>query len=346
MYRLVLAAFTAFWCCASRLNADDAVATVDVVKQAIVKSLPLLTKGAVGSSEKRKCFTCHNHALPILALAEAKSRGFAIDDKALASQVQHTLKHLEGGRANYLKGKGQGGRVFTAGYALWALDAGGHKPDKTTAAVTHFLLEHQKDTHHWQQRSSRPPTSDSDFAATFVALYGLSSYATDEQSDRVDARNAAVLKWLLSKNPSATEDRVFRLRSLNTLAADKQAVEEAVAELLTSQSTDGGWSQLKSMESDAYATATVLVALLRDGGIGPDHESVRKGIKYLIDSQADDGSWHVTTRAKPFQTYYETGFPHKKDQFISIAASSWATVALLLTVPEPMKSAIGTDDSP
>ena len=32
-------------------------------------------------------------------------------------------------------------------------------------------------------------------------------------------------------------------------------------------------------------------------------------------------------------TYFESGFPHGKDQFISIAASSWATTALALSLP-------------
>ena len=109
---------------------------------------------------------------------------------------------------------------------------------------------------------------------------------------------------------------------------------KATARLVDSQRKDGGWSQTAKMKSDAYATATVLVALLRDGGLSADHPVVRRGARYLVDTQLEDGSWHVVTRAKPFQTYFETGFPHGKDQFISIAASSWATLALVLTIPE------------
>jgi hypothetical protein len=40
----------------------------------------------------------------------------------------------------------------------------------------------------------------------------------------------------------------------------------------------------------------------------------------------------VKTRSKPIQTYYESGYPHGKDQFISISAASWATIALALAV--------------
>jgi N-acyl-D-amino-acid deacylase len=42
----------------------------------------------------------------------------------------------------------------------------------------------------------------------------------------------------------------------------------------------------------------------------------------------------VKSRSKPFQAYFETGFPHEKDQFISSHASSWAVVALALACPK------------
>ena len=61
----------------------------------------------------------------------------------------------------------------------------------------------------------------------------------------------------------------------------------------------------------------------------PANDVYQRGLKFLLASQLEDGSWHVRSRSKPFQTYYESGFPHGKDQFISMAASSWATLALL-----------------
>ncbi|MCA9048735.1 MAG: hypothetical protein KDA89_08400, partial [Planctomycetaceae bacterium] len=52
-------------------------------------------------------------------------------------------------------------------------------------------------------------------------------------------------------------------------------------------------------------------------------------VQFLLNTQCEDGSWHVVTRAEGFQPYYESGFPHGEDQFISIAASAWAVIALL-----------------
>ena len=318
----------------SALHADESAPSSKAIRAAIAKAVPALEKGAAGSAKERKCFTCHNQALPVLALVGARKRGFSVDKENLDKQLRHTVAHLKRGQKNYLKGRGQGGKVITAGYALWALQEGGRKPDDMTAAVTHFLLEYQKKKDHWSHPGKRPPSSGSDFTTTYVALRGLADFGTEKQKARIEERTKTVREWLLSKSPEETEARVFRLRALKYVEPDEGAVPKATSQLVESQLKDGGWAQTSDMKSDAYATATVLVALLRDGGLSVDHPAMRRGIQYLVDTQLEDGSWHVVTRAKPFQTYFETGFPHGKDQFISIAASSWATLALLLTIPE------------
>jgi hypothetical protein len=158
-----------------------------------------------------------------------------------------------------------------------------------------------------------------------------------------------VRAWLQTAAPSDTEDRVFRLWSLPYLDTSQADVAKATEELIALQQPDGGWAQLLTaaseangappepaaeFSSDAYATGTVLVALMQPGGIKIDHPAVQRGLRYLLNTQQADGSWYVVTRAKPFQAYYESGFPHGKDQFLSIAASGWATMALALALPE------------
>ena len=41
----------------------------------------------------------------------------------------------------------------------------------------------------------------------------------------------------------------------------------------------------------------------------------------------------MASRSKPFQLYFESGFPYGKDQFIAVAASGWAAAALALALP-------------
>jgi len=308
--------------------------TQDAIRAAVVKSVPLLEAGSRGSMLKRKqCFTCHNQGLPIMALAAARDRGLAIDADNLQKQLQFIADFLGKNRANFLSGKGPGGGALTAGYALWTLEIGGWKPDATTAAAAEYLLTFQKDLGHWKVQSIRPPSEESLFTVTSVALRGLKSFGAAEQKQRIAERVAVVREWITKTAAQDTEDRVFRLWSMKSADMAAPELRQAVDDLLRTQRADGSWSQLSDMTGDAYATATALVALHRAGGLATSDAAYQKGIQWLLTAQLADGSWHVRTRSKPIQTYFESGYPHGEDQFISIAAASWATTALALSLP-------------
>ncbi len=319
----------------TRAVADDAGPSVDEIRAAIRKSIPLLEAGGRKSADQRKCFTCHNQAVPVFALAEAKRRGFAVDESNLKRQVDHTAAHLSRGREKYREGRGQGGKVLTAGYALWTLNAAHYKPDETTEAVVEFLLQYQRQDDHWTHPGNRPPSSGSGFTTTYVALRGLSKFGTTAQQAHIEARTDAVRDWILNTKPDDTEDRVFQLRAMSLLKADRMRIQSAAEELVKLQHKDGSWSQTAEMTGDVYATATALVALFESGYVANDSAAAQRAVRFLVESQKPDGSWHVVTRAEPFQTYYESGYPHCEDQFISITAAGWATLALLQTLPEP-----------
>jgi hypothetical protein len=83
------------------------------------------------------------------------------------------------------------------------------------------------------------------------------------------------------------------------------------------------------MTSDAYATGQALYAL-HAGGASTTSAAYREGTTYLLKTQLEDGSWFVRSRAFAFQPYFDAGFPHGTDQFISAAATSWTAIALSL----------------
>ena len=80
--------------------------------------------------------------------------------------------------------------------------------------------------------------------------------------------------------------------------------------------------------SDAYATGSAPTALQMGAGIPVTEAVYRRGVAYLLRTQLDDGSWLVKSHSFPVQLYYETGFPHGRNQFISSAATGWAATAL------------------
>ena len=336
MLRIASLALVALLCV--RLKAAEPELLVDQakVRAAIEKSIPQLTAGAVGHRENRTCFACHSQGLPVLALTAAKAKGFAIDEEELKKQLAHTAKFLAGNKENFLKGQGTGGQADSAGYALWTLAAGDCTPDETTAAVAEYLLLRHKDRDHWGSSGNRPPTEATAFSTTYMALYGLERFGTEAQAERIAKRRDDTRAWLLKTPASENEERVFRLWGLEAAGAAAAEIESAAKELLAKQRADGGWAQLDSgepataLESDAYATATALVALHEAGGLKAIDAAYQRGLAWLLKTQQPDGTWHVVTRSKPIQPYFETGFPYGKDQFISTAGSAWATWALVL----------------
>jgi hypothetical protein len=307
--------------------------TAKEVRAAVVRALPLIEKGAAGHKAQRTCFACHHQAIPLLAMTTARGRGVAVNEEEIQKHLLFIAKFLSTNRANYLKGRGQGGAVDTAGYALWTLEMGDWRHDKTTSAVAEYVLLYRKDLDHWLTTSNRPPSEVSPFTTTYLAVRGLQTFGTPEQKERIAKRLGQARTWLTKAPARDTEDRVFRLWALKRIGADAEQVRRAARELLKGQRPDGGWAQKGGMESDAYATGSALVALHRAGGLATDDPAYQRGLKYLLGTQREDGTWYVRSRSRPFQVYFESGFPHGKDQFISLAASGWATTALALALP-------------
>lgn len=302
--------------------------------QEIKKSLDLLRIAAKGHIEKKSCFACHNQAFPMLAFSTAIKKNYPIPSSEIKAQTDFILNFLQKNEERYLQGKGTGGDADTAGYAMLTLELAGIKPNKTTDAVVVYFLKHQAANGYWKVTSNRPPSEASNFTTNYLAIRALKFWGNPSLKKEIEDRSGKSLSYILETNPVSNEDQVFKLLALNELNAEKSQIQSSAGQILGRQKPDGGWAQIEGMETDPYATATALVSLHMTGIINNDSKVFKDGIKYLSGKRKEDGSWFVKSRSKPFQTYYESGFPHKNDQFISVTASGWATTALLLSLPE------------
>ena len=77
---------------------------------------------------------------------------------------------------------------------------------------------------------------------------------------------------------------------------------------------------------------------LQTAGVPASDPRYQRGVRYLLSTQQEDGSWFVKTRAMAIQPYFDAGFPHGYDQWISAAGTSWATIALSFATPTTLAS--------
>jgi N-acyl-D-amino-acid deacylase len=306
------------------------------LKPAIEKALRRLDQGSANYIKNRKCFSCHHQAVTILSMTSAGKRGFAIEPIKLRQQVDFTLDTFRPKLDRVSEGKSVPGASTMTVYALFTLEAAAHPADDTTDALVRYLLVRQNADGSWSALARRPPTEGSPFTNTALGVRALRVYGIKKDDDEHNRLVTAAIErgkeWLKHASPKDTEDRAFHLHGLVELG-EASRIAAARAALLKEQREDGSWSQLPGKrDGDAYATATVLMALRR-AGLGVDDPVYRKGMKYLLTTQKEDGSWLVETRSRPVQEFFDNGDPGGKSQFISFAATGWATLALLEALP-------------
>jgi len=308
------------------------------IRDAIPRALPPLQRSAASFVAQRACVSCHHNILPILTLHLALGQGVEIDRKVLAAVEEKTFQGIRAPQAldEAIQAATLNDPTPNDSYLLMAAHTAGVEPDLTLAVYATRLVRWQREGH-WVTSDFRPPHSSSQFSATATAIHATRLYMPEELRAERDACIDRARHWLSLTKPISTEDAAFRLLGLVWASGSASAVDKARHDLLAFQKAAGGWPELPLYPPDAYATGEALYAL-HEAGMLSTNANWRRGLKFLISTQAADGTWRVRTRmlspASVSPKYFTTGFPYKKDEYISYAGSCWAVMALLSALPE------------
>jgi len=183
----------------------------------------------------------------------------------------------------------------------------------------------------WSASCRRAPMQASMVGDTVLALVGVETYASKEQRPRAAFARAAGEKWLGSVLLTSQQDRLWRLWGLHQLTADSDTKRIVLDAVLATQKEDGGWAETDDRSSDAFSTGQTIYVLMI-AGKSPTDPAIARGCDYLVRTQHTDGSWLFESHVKPVQPFFDNGDPHGKNQFISVAATAWATAALAKTI--------------
>jgi ankyrin repeat protein len=302
------------------------------VRAAVERSVPLLQKTDTVFIQKAGCVSCHNNTLGALAVAGARKTGIPVDEQIERRQLKNIAAYIDTWRERELQGIGIPGDADTMGYILMGMAAQGYAPDAATDAMAAFLKTRQIPNGMWPSIAHRPPLETSHIVTTVSTMRGLQVYAPPAQRAEYAKAVDLAKDWLLKAQPQNTQERAFQLMGFAWGRVDRNTIGKAAGKLLAEQRPDGGWSQLPTLDSDAYATGQSLVALRDSGAVMLTDPAYQRGIQFLLKNQLEDGSWFVQSRSAPIQPYFESGFPHGRDQWISSCATSWATLALVASV--------------
>ena len=310
----------------------------NTIQAAIQSSVPLIQRADAAFVPKAACVSCHNNSFAALAVGAAREAGFKVDETMAKAQVQANvmglLKQREYLHQSIFQAVEDTFGSFVVGYILAGLDAEHYKPDLNTDAAAIYLKSHQMPDGEWPYgvADNRPPICSDYIGQTAIAMRGLQLYAPKPLKAEYDKAIQLAVNWIAKAKVAVNEDRVWKLQGLAWASADKTAIQAARQDLVSKQRTDGGWSDLDSMDSSVYTTGRALVALHLAGMPSTD-PVYQRGTQFLLKTQNEDGSWYVHSRAMTFQPYFDSGFPHGFDQWISDAGTSFATMALSAGAP-------------
>jgi N-acyl-D-amino-acid deacylase len=275
--------------------------------------------------------------------------------------TQFTRESFLAGQRDLDAGKPVDGRAQTLGYGMWVFALANSSQDSIAQSLRRNAMLTQSQDGCWDYHSFRPPASSSKAMATALTLFGIRQLDRQSQDNRgqiapdFDEKSAKARGWLNEvKMQPSMEEQVgalwCRILTAPEQRLDNTAIQKMVDSLRNLQRQDGGWAQEPNMTSDAYATGQALVMMAEL--LHPSHrtmnqrtmnsttdrtevetqirsdEAFQKGVRYLLASQTRPGAWHVKTRAEPVQPFFDNGDPFEKDQFVSIMATSWSTIAL------------------
>jgi hypothetical protein len=296
------------------------------LRAAVMRSVQLMEKSNPVFFKEGGCVSCHHQVVSAQAIRAAREAGLDYDKEAAAEQAKISTALTIPFGGGMMQGVDIGGAIDTATSTAIGAIAHGIEPGMASDMLVHYIATRQHANGAWSWPGiARPPMEGSDIARTAYAIKVLQHYSWPARKSEFAARIAKGRAYLESAKPTTTYETAELLLGLKWSGSPKATV--VARQLASMQDSGGGWAQKANMMPDAYATGLALYAL-RESGMAVMDRPYERGVSYLLRTQLDDGSWYVASRSAKFQPYFQSGFPHDHDQWLSMTATAYAVRAM------------------
>ena len=308
------------------------------IREAITRGYAAIQTAQKVSRQSQACTaTCHLQVYGAFSYRAIRGQGLAVDEAVARADLDRAFRRPVTDFDAAVADNSLGEVGINQAFFLVAAHQIGLPSSVATSAIARAIALQQAAAGSWPAFYTRPPSSHSPFTFTAFGLRSLQLYGHPNLKADTTARVARAKAWLQSRTAPDTEGRTYQLLGLFWAGAERRVLEPLAAALAKLQQSDGGWNSLAGRASDAYSTGEVLVALHDAGGMSIQDPVWRRGLEFLLRSQVADGTWHVPTRLPSWVNppYFESGYPYKRDQFISAAGANWSLRALALALGAP-----------
>jgi hypothetical protein len=312
------------------LSANDhahAQAKADDVQMAVEKRLFFVEHESMRWWKSRKCATCHEGQMLVVAANVVKGQGVPVDQGKLDFWTERWV--LAGALVNYTDGRLNGLGIPTAPFALLYRDRerdASATRAKMWAEVLRITFTAQGADGSWTPKAAFVDITPR-MALALADLKKSKMPLTPEFRREVAERRTRTEQWIKSHEPQRPE-------KTESLAAwvvyehqrgDQARAKQLLDELLGRRRADGGWGIKKGDPSHLLVTSVVLLAL-KESGLPNDNPVVVGTQRYLLSKQSKDGRWRELGRHFHPDQYYTQ---------YDVWTTGYAVAALSLTMPKP-----------
>ena len=303
-------------------------------RAAIQRSIGWLQTDAEKWHVKAQCASCHQGAMTVVALSEARKQGYAVDEKVLADNLTWTKERflpavIEGDQVEPEKRA----EIVSLSLPLLTLALPSNPSVFSRDEIerlTRLVVNRQQPDGGWVLQPRPPaPVFDSRETLTMWFYLGLEPGTAKDAKAAAAAKASRELAWKwLDSQPAAdsTQHYALRLLSASRGGANSRERRRLIDELLRRQSADGGWPQTPELTSDAYATGQALYVLSL-AGVKRDRKEIRRAVEFLVSTQLEDGTWKMIARSTPAREATTNPWP------LSCFGAAWATMGLVRSLP-------------
>ena len=261
----------------------------DTIRSAVQDSLPLLQRADFNFSKNAGCTSCHNNSMAAMAVGLARNTGGADRrTRSRSAQVRVNIEELKPGATNCARAITRSRWETCFRISFWATSWWGStlritSPTSIPTRSQCSFSRGRSANGEWPypHADMRPPLCLDYIAQTALSMRALQLYAPKSGRAKYEKSVRLAASWLAKARSSNNEDRSWRLTGLAWADTDRAATQKALGELLAAQRPDGGWSDLPSMPSTAYATGRSLVAL-HIGGLPVSDPAYQRGVQLLL----------------------------------------------------------------
>lgn len=305
-----------------------------MIEASVTKSFAVLqTSGAI-FIRNAKCGSCHHAAITSMIAEKLRIKNVNNIDTTAAMRtdaMNSTLYFV--GNPNFIYQFVAA--KFLPAYLLMGLYAEKLPANYNTDFAVDYLISQALPDGSFKAEYSRVPLEMGDVHLTATAIRAIQLYASAAKNAQVKKLVAHTKRWLEQQQLTNQQELAFQLLGMYWCGSSPALTKSVAKKLVSLQNSDGGWSQLTTMQSDAYATGEALYALSESGMMNINNDVFAKGVNYLLQTQDKTGAWLITTRSNPIQPFVDSGFPPlDESQYISAAATNWATLALVNALPD------------